>query len=432
MKQNKSLKAYFLLWSTQTLSLLGSGMTNYALVLWLYINSGSALKTALLSVCSYAPYVLVSIFAGTLCDKLNKKKTMLVCDLIAALSTVTVLILVVTNRLEARHLYILNALNGLMNTVSQPAGEVAATILVPEEYYQKTSGLRSFSSSLNSILTPVIATTLFSFAGIKAVIAVDLISFFIAFVTLGIFIDIPEPPMNTDENESMLSAARSGLSWLKNNGLVLSLIIFLSCINLTASAYDAALPALILSKKSGGKAVLGAVNTCVGAASLIGSIVTAIIPAPKNRIRAIVVSIFISMGTENFLLAFSDSPFMWCVGAILGWITIPFMNANLDVIFRCTIPPEMQGRVFSCRNTLQFFTIPVGSLLGGLLVDKVFEPFMAARSEQSILTQFFGSEKGAGAALLFFIIGIISVLICVVFGVIMKKNKLVYRENCSE
>jgi ABC-type histidine transport system ATPase subunit len=58
---------------------------------------------------------------------------------------------------------------------------------------------------------------------------------------------------------------------------------------------------------------------------------------------------------------------------VLGWIAIPLMNANLDVILRSTIPPHMQGRVYACRNTLQFFTIPVGYLVGGFLVDQVFE-----------------------------------------------------------
>ena len=77
----KQLKPYLLLWSTQSFSALGSSMTSYALVLWLYLNTGSALKTALLSVCSYAPYVIMSIFAGALSDKWNKKHTMLVCDL---------------------------------------------------------------------------------------------------------------------------------------------------------------------------------------------------------------------------------------------------------------------------------------------------------------------------------------------------------------
>ncbi len=84
----KKLRPYLMLWSTQAISALGSGMTSYALVLWLYLRSGSALGTALLSVCSYAPYVVMSIFAGSFCDRWNKKRIMLFCDLLAPLAPV--------------------------------------------------------------------------------------------------------------------------------------------------------------------------------------------------------------------------------------------------------------------------------------------------------------------------------------------------------
>lgn len=427
--ENKNLRAYILLWSTQSLSTLGSGMTSYALVLWLYINSGSALKTALLSVCSYAPYVIMSIFAGALSDKWNKKKTILFCDLAAALSTVAVLFLIKAGELLPWHLYLINGINGLMNTVQQPAGEVAATLLVPKEYYQKTSGLRSFSQSLNSILTPVIATALFSFAGIGLVISVDLITFGIAFLSLWLFIRIPEIHGDEGEKESLLSSARMGLIWLKSNPLVLKLILFLSCINLVASTYDAALPAMLLSKRNGGEAVLGLVNTCVGAAMLAGSIFVTIVPAPKNRVRAICLALLISMSTENFMLAFGNTPVLWCIGAVLGWLPIPFMNANMDVIFRTEIPADMQGRVYSCRNALQFFTIPIGFLLGGYLVDEVFEPLMSVCAKSSLPVRIFGEGKGSGAAAMFFVIGIIGVLICLIFAAVLKKYKW---SECSQ
>ena len=80
----KEMKAFLLLWSTQSLSGLGSAMTSYALVIWSYTQKGSALLTALLMVCSYAPYVVFSIFAGALSDRWNKKAVMLVCDTLAA------------------------------------------------------------------------------------------------------------------------------------------------------------------------------------------------------------------------------------------------------------------------------------------------------------------------------------------------------------
>lgn len=156
----KELKLFIILWITQSLSALGSAMTNFALVIWLYKDSGSALATSLLAVCSYAPYVIMSIFAGAISDRWNKKIIMLVCDSFAAVCTATVMILLKTDSLQVWHLYVLNAMNGLMNTVQQPASDVATTLLTPEKYYQKTSGMRSFSNSAVTILTPVFATAL--------------------------------------------------------------------------------------------------------------------------------------------------------------------------------------------------------------------------------------------------------------------------------
>lgn len=423
MMKSKQLKPYVMLWSTQALSTLGSGMTSYVLILWLYLRSGSALRTALLSVCSYAPYVLMSIFAGALSDRWNKKKTMLVCDLLATLSTVTVFLLIKTNSLNEWHLYALNALNGLMNTIQQPASEVAATLLIPKGYVQKTSGLRSFSHSLNSILTPVLATTLFTFAGIDSVILVDLITFAFAFLTLFLFIPIPENDVPKQAEESLLTAARKGITWLGKNPLILTLILYLACINLVASICDAALPAMLLSKQNGGKTVLGLVNTCVGIATLAGSVLVALLPAPKNRVKVISLTLLLSMSSENFLLAFGKTPLIWCIGAVSGWLLIPVMNSNLDVIFRSSIPLDRQGRVYSCRNTLQFFTIPIGFMLGGLFVDQVFEPFMASQPANSLLISLFGENKGSGAAMLFFIVGIVGVLVCLIFNFRLRKYK---------
>ena len=416
----KALKPYLLLWSTQSLSTLGSGMTNFALVIWLYQKSGSALQTALLSICSYAPYVVMSIFAGALSDRWNKKRTMLACDLVAALCTVGVLALLRMDRLEPWHMYALNALNGLMNTVQQPASDVAASLLIPREYYQKTSGLRSFSSSLNTILMPVLATSLFALAGMEAVIAVDLSTFALAFFALLLFIRIPETPGAEKARERLTDSARVGLRWLREHPLILTLILFLASINLVASAYEAALPALALSRPYGGEAALGLVNMCVGLATLAGSLAAMLAPAPKNRVKAVCACLMLSMSVENFCLAFGRSPVVWCLGAVAGWVAIPLMNANLDVIYRTAIPTDMQGRVFACRNTLQFFTIPLGYFLGGVLVDGVFEPLMAAASPEGLAARLFGLGKGSGAAMLFSVLGAAGIAVCLVFTLILK------------
>lgn len=426
MKRNlKSLRDYLWLFGTQNLSALGSSMTNFALVLWLYQQNGSALETALLSVCSYAPYVLMSIFAGAFSDRWDKKRIMLWCDALAAVCTVAVFVLMKAGLLRAWHLYGLNAINGLMNTVQQPAGEVVYTLLIPKEYYQKTSGLRSFANSLNTILTPLLAGTLFAFAGMDVVIAVDLITFLAAFFVLLFVVKIPPLPRKTEGREPIFRAAAAGLRWLKEHALILKLIMFLACVNLIASCYNAALPAMLLSRQGGSETVLGLVNTFAGIATLTGSVLVTLFPAPKNRVRVICWTILLSLGTENFLLALGRTPVIWCAASILGWIAIPLMNANLDVIFRSSIPPGMQGRVYACRNTLQFFTIPVGYVLGGALVDRVFEPFMAGRGPGSLFVRLLGGEKGTGAALFFLVLGFAGASTALGFLWLLRKERWV-------
>ncbi len=421
MNTLKELRTFIILWLTQALSSLGSSMTGFALVIWLYNDSGSALTTALLTVCSYAPYVIVSIFAGAISDKWNKKAVMLICDSFAALTTVCILVLFKTNSLEVWHLYILNTLNGLMNSVQSPASDVAATLLTPEKHYQKTSAMRYFSNSLVSILTPVIAAAIVSVAGLDAVIAFDLATFAVAFTVLLFFIKIPEVPQNESSKETLLQSAKGGISYLGRNKGILCMILFLSAINFIASIYNAALPALILSKSD--EAALGAVSSSVGIATLIGSVMATVFPKPKSRSKTICACLLVSMSTENFLLAFGNNTIAWCIGAVLGWLFIPLMSANYDVIFRSTVPKEMLGRVYSVRNTLQFFSIPVGYFLGGFLVDKVFEPFMAG-TENTLLLDIFGTEKGSGTALLFFVIGIAGVIVCAVFSRIKALREL--------
>lgn len=421
MNTLKELRTFIILWLTQALSSLGSSMTGFALVVWLYNDSGSALTTALLTVCSYAPYVIVSIFAGAISDKWNKKAVMLVCDSFAALTTVCILVLFKTNSLEVWHLYILNTLNGLMNSVQSPASDVATTLLTPEKHYQKTSAMRYFSNSLVSILTSVLAAAIVSFAGLDAVIAFDLATFAVAFTVLLFFIKIPEVPQNESSKETLLQSAKGGISYLGRNKGILCMILFLSAINFIASIYNAALPALILSKSN--EAALGAVSSSVGIATLVGSIIATVFPKPKSRSKTICACLLVSMSTENFLLAFGNNTIAWCIGAVLGWLFIPLMSANYDVIFRSTVPKEMLGRIYSVRNTLQFFSIPVGYFLGGFLVDSVFEPFMVG-TENTLLLNIFGTEKGSGAALLFFVIGIAGVIVCAVFSRIKALREL--------
>lgn len=113
---------------------------------------------------------------------------MLVSDALAACTTVAALVLLQTGRLQITHLYLLNALNGLMNTLQQPASEAATTALLPKSQYQRVGGLRYLSSSLSGLLTPVLAMALMTLGGLRAVMFADLATFAVAFTALLCFI----------------------------------------------------------------------------------------------------------------------------------------------------------------------------------------------------------------------------------------------------
>jgi len=335
--------------------------------------------------------------------------------MLAALTTLCTLVLLKLELLQVWHLYLLNAINGLMNTVQGPASEVATTALLPRKHYQKVGGLNQLSGSLNGILTPVLAMAVMGFAGMDGVILFDLITFAVAFLVLLLFIRIPEGEKADKPKEPMMQSVKEGLAFLKEKRGIFMLILFLAAINFVASMFNAALPAMVLSRNGGSETALGVINTFTAVTTLIGSLIAAALPAPKSRVRVICWTLLLSMSTENFLLGFGRSLPVWCIAAFLGWIAIPLMNTNLGALMRLNIPQSIQGRVYAARNSLQFFTIPLGYMLGGAAVDYVFEPLMARQTADSLLVRFFGMGKGSGAACFFAVLGVLGVLVCVIF-----------------
>ena len=302
----REMRSYLLLCSTQLISGLGSAMTAYALVIWSYSQEGSALLTALLMVCTYATYVLCSLFAGALSDRWDKKKSRLACDALAAMCTLFVLILLKTDRLRIGHLYLVNAVLGLMNTIQQPASEVAVTALLPRKHYQKVGGMRSLSSSVNAILTPIIATALLGLSGMDAVILIDLVSFAAAFLVLLFFIPIPRLSAERPEKESLLRSAGQGVRWLQKNPGIFHLILFLAAINLVASMYSAAFPAMMLSRPNAGKLAMGVVNAVIGVTSLAGCLLEGCFGTGKGSGAAFFFAVLWLMGIGVCLLFRKD------------------------------------------------------------------------------------------------------------------------------
>ncbi|MCM1537120.1 MAG: MFS transporter [bacterium] len=407
MKQN--YKEYIIFWLSQTVSQLGSQITGFALILWAYSQSHSALTVSLMSFFNYVPYILTSLVAGAFVDRHSKKKIMLVSDTIAAVCSVSVLVFSMSGGLQIVHIYVVNFVIGWMNAFQGPASAVAVGKMVPEEKLAQVSGMNSFSGNLIMILAPVLSASLFAFGGLTVVLFVDLASFAFAFAVLLLLIQIPEDEQLKEEKSSLFEGCAEGFRYLARQKAIFTIILTMALLNFFSRlTYENILSPMILARSGDDSLTLGIVNAVIGIGGIAGGILVTAGKFSKNNAKMIYFSAMLSFLLGDLLMGMGRGVVLWSFAGLMASLPIPFINAGQNVILYRRVPSEMQGRIFAVRNAIQFCTIPVGILLGGLLADYVFEPFMAAENGLvSVLRLLVGEGAGSGMAVMFLCTGIL-------------------------
>lgn len=405
--REKSFQKYIVLWLSQSVSGLGSSMTGFALVLWAYGQSRSAMSVSLMSFCNYVPYVALSLFVGNFIDRHRKKAIMLVSDSIAAAGSLAVLALLLAGRLAVWNIYIINAVIGMTNAFQQPASAVATGRLVPEEKISNVSGMNSFSTNLIVVFSPMLAAFLFAAGGLPLILIIDLASFGIAFCVLLFFIAIPEQ-LQEGTQGSPFAGIGEGFAFLKKEKGLLYIMATMALINFFSRlTYENILSPMILARSAGSSMALGTVNACMGIGGIAGGIMVSVKKESRRKAVSIYVSAALSFLFGDLMMAAGRSVFWWSAAAVAASLPIPFIMANQNTILYQRIPAAMQGRVFAVRNAIQYSTIPVGIILGGYLADHVFEPFMASgNSLARMLGAILGNSAGSGMAAMFLCTGI--------------------------
>ena len=421
----KELRSFLILWSSQTVSSLGTAMTEFALIIWVYGQTGNASSVTLLTICSFLPTIVFRFIAGTIADNWDKKHIMLIADLAAACGTLAIFVLYAFSALQTWHIYVINLLLSFMNAFQSPASYVATSLLVPKEHYTRVGGLQAFSGSVISILAPALGSVLLTFGGIPLVLIFDLISFAIAFFTLLFLVKIPiieQKPM--EHKESFVKSCMTGVIFLREHASLLHMVLFFNVINFLAKiGNDGMLSPFVLSRTDNNQNSLGMVQTAVSLGILAGSLIITFTKPAKNKTRVIFIGCAVTC-FGNVIQSLTHTPFAWSIAAFISYLSAAILNANLDTVMRTHVPIEMQGRVFSAKDTLQNCTIPLGLFLGGILADYVFEPFMTTSSSpQKILSTFFGSGNGSGIAIMFFLVGILGTLIS-----LTRLRKAIYKD----
>lgn len=406
---NNNFKKYIIFWLSQSVSQLGSAMTSFALILWVFSIKHSAMTVSLMSFCNYVPFIITSIFAGTFVDRHSKKRIMLISDSVAALCTLFILTEMILGDLQIWHIYLINCVIGCMNAFQSPASSVAVGKLVPKDKLAEVSGMNSFSGNLITVFTPVLATAIYAAGGMPVILLIDICSFAFAFIVLLFFIGIPEERDAEERKKSVFSGCTAGFSFLKDNKGILLIVLTMALLNFFSRlTYENILSPMILLRSGDNNIVLGIVNAVMGAGGIIGGLLVSSGRMSKDNVKMIYVSAALSFLFGDLLMGMGQNVFVWGIAGLAASLPIPFINAGQNVILYKKVPEHMQGRVFSVRNAIQYSTIPVGILLGGFLADYVFEPFMNTdNAVVTVLQSIVGSSSGSGMAVMFLCTGII-------------------------
>lgn len=404
---DKNFKKYIVLWLSQSVSGLGSSMTGFALVLWAYGQSRSAMSVSLMSFCNYVPYILLSLFVGGFIDRHRKRTIMLTADSIAAVGSLSVLALFLTGQLAVWHIYIVNVIVGATNAFQQPASAVAMGRLVPKDKISNVSGMNSFSQNLITVFNPMLAAFFFAMGGLWLILLIDLASFVLAFCVLLFYISIPEQ-IEAKKHSSPFEGIAQGFTFLREERGILYIMLTMALINFFSRlTYENILSPMILARSAGSSMTLGTVNAFMGIGGIVGGIIVSVKKESSHKATAIYVSAALSFLFGDLLMAVGRNVIWWSAAAVAASLPIPFIMANQNAILYRKIPTAMQGRVFAVRNAIQYSTIPVGIILGGYLADYIFEPLMESGGElASTLEKIVGSGTGSGMAVMFLCTGI--------------------------
>ncbi|NCB32795.1 MAG: MFS transporter [Erysipelotrichia bacterium] len=416
MNNLKSMsRAFILFWLSQAVSQLGSAMTSFALVIWAYKQTGSAMTVSLLTFCSYLPYVLVSFFAGAFVDRHSKKTILLVSDSIAALCTVFVFFLVRANQLSVEYVCFVNTVIGISNAFQNPASTVAVGLMVPKENLAAASGMNSFSSNLLCVVSPVLAAAILAAGGLRAILIADFSTFLADFLTLLFLIQIRETAREHKEELSVIASARDGMHFLKFHRGLLQLILCMAFMNFfSAVTYENILGPMLLARTGGNDAIYGTVSAVLGIGGIIGGLYVSLFRMPAKSIRTIGLCGALSFALGDLLMGLGQNLSVWIPAGLFASISFPLIAAAQNVILYKHVPTEMQGRVFSVRNALQYASIPCGILLGGFLADHVFEPFMQGHADLALFLQkLVGTGPGSGMAVMFLCTAVLGSLSCI-------------------
>lgn len=404
----RDMGPFSVIWIGQLVSGLGSGLTGFALPVWIYQETGSAEAFGLLFFAATVPTVLMSPFAGALVDRWNRKLVLVASDGIAAALSLVIAALVFTGSFEVWHLFVISVLGAAVGTFSDPAFMATMGVLVPREHFTRASGLLQTSGAVNGILTPLLAGVLVTTVGLGGVLLIDFATFLVGMATLAA-VRIPPQPPSGQPRRPLLREAWDGWAFVRARPGLLLLLVYFPALNLVVGMANPLFSPLVLAFAT--PAELGLVVSLSSVGMLGGGLLLSAWGGPRGKVRGLVVGQM--LGAVCMALT-GLRPWLPLVAAAMfvTMLLTPMAQACSQSLWLSKTPQEMMGRVLAIRRMLALSTMPLAALACGPLAERVFNPLlMPGGALAGSVGRVLGVGPGRGIGLMYVLIAMVMVVL---------------------
>jgi len=416
VKRPTGMTAFIVVWLGQIASVLASSMSQFGLTIWMFEETGSALAMGMMQVAFITPFLLLSPIAGVMVDRYNRKLMMMVSDFAAIVATGSVFILLALGRLEVWQLYVAAALNGIGNTFQWPAYSAAITTMVPKEQYSRANGLMSLMEAGPGVLAPLLAGALLPLIGLAGILSIDVVTFFFAIGALLVVV-VPQPVRTAAGQEAqggLLHEAVYGFKYIFKRPSLLGLQMIFFFGNLFFGIAFTLLAPMVLASTGSNSVVFGAVQSAGAIGGVLGGVIMSTWSGFKRRVNGVLLGWIIS-SVGLMLVGAGQGLTIWLPAIFLTSLVSPLVNTSNQAIWQSKVAPDVQGRVFSARRLIAWFTNPISPIIAGAMADFVFEPAMS--TDTALAAAFgplVGAGPGAGMGLIMVLCGFLGLLVPVI------------------
>lgn len=369
-----SLRPFFTLWLGQVFSLVGSQLVQFALIWWLTQETGSATVLALASIVGLVPQVVLGPFVGPLVDRWNRRRTMIVADMVVALATLVLALLFWSGTVQVWHVFVILFIRALGGTFHGPAMTASTSLMVPQEQLTRIQGLNQMLNGGLNIISAPLGALLLALLPIQGILMIDLVTAAVAILTLFV-VHVPQPAREETHSDAMAQYwhdLRAGLRYVLNWRGLLVLGGLAMLINLVLSPTVSFMPLLITQHFQGTAWHLGAIEAAVGIGVLVGGLALSAWGGFKRRIHTSLMGVF-GIGLGILLVGLTPSARfpLAIAGMALAGIMMAFANGPIMAIVQAVVAPAMQGRVFTLMGATSAAMMPLGLAIAGPLADVV-------------------------------------------------------------